>query len=55
MRNFLPDNIDLYGTLSLPGAEEYYRTTLSLPFYPSMSDTDFETVVSALRDLIADH
>lgn len=46
---------DLYGTLSLPGAEEYYRTTLSLPFYPSMSDTDVETVVSALRDLIADH
>ena len=46
---------DVYGTLPLPGAEEYYRTTLSLPLYPSMNDPDVETVVSALRDIIAEH
>ncbi len=27
-----------YGALSLPGAETYYRRTLSLPLYAAMGD-----------------
>lgn len=42
-----------YGTLSLPGAEEYYARCLSIPFYPSMSDGDAERVVRALLKIAA--
>jgi UDP-4-amino-4,6-dideoxy-N-acetyl-beta-L-altrosamine transaminase len=37
-----------YGTLSLPGAEAYYRRVLSLPLFPAMTDGDVERVVTAL-------
>jgi UDP-4-amino-4,6-dideoxy-N-acetyl-beta-L-altrosamine transaminase len=39
-----------YGALSLPGAETYYRRTLSLPLYAGMSDGDVERVVTALAE-----
>ena len=45
---------NLYGTLHLPGAEEYYRKTISLPLYPSMNETDVKTVINALREIIAE-
>jgi UDP-4-amino-4,6-dideoxy-N-acetyl-beta-L-altrosamine transaminase len=38
----------LYGEISLPGADAYYQGCLSLPLFPSMSDEDVERVVSAL-------
>jgi UDP-4-amino-4,6-dideoxy-N-acetyl-beta-L-altrosamine transaminase len=34
--------------LTLPGADEYYRRTLSLPLFPTMSDEDPARVVGAL-------
>ena len=37
-----------YGALYLPGAEAYYRRTLSLPLYPALRDEDVERVVMAL-------
>lgn len=44
---------DRYGDLFLLGADEYYRTTLSFPLYPSMEDCDVDCVVNALRDIVA--
>jgi UDP-4-amino-4,6-dideoxy-N-acetyl-beta-L-altrosamine transaminase len=38
-----------YGTQSLPGAEAYYASTLTLPLHPAMTDADVERVVSALK------
>ncbi|MEQ1755722.1 MAG: UDP-4-amino-4,6-dideoxy-N-acetyl-beta-L-altrosamine transaminase [Micropepsaceae bacterium] len=40
---------ELNPMLALPGADEYYRRTLSLPLFPSMSDDDPKRVVDALR------
>lgn len=37
-----------YGDLALPGADEHYARTLSLPLFPAMADTDVERVVTAL-------
>jgi dTDP-4-amino-4,6-dideoxygalactose transaminase len=37
-----------YGELSLPGAEAFYRGTLSLPLYPTLRDEDVERVVGRL-------
>jgi UDP-4-amino-4,6-dideoxy-N-acetyl-beta-L-altrosamine transaminase len=36
----------------LPGSDQYYRTTLSLPLYADMSDGDPERVVSALEEVL---
>jgi dTDP-4-amino-4,6-dideoxygalactose transaminase len=36
----------------LPGADEYYRRTLSLPLFPSMSDDDPQRVVDALAKVL---
>jgi dTDP-4-amino-4,6-dideoxygalactose transaminase len=36
------------GPQRLPGAEAYYRRTLSLPLFPKMSDEDPARVVDAL-------
>ena len=44
-----------YGELALPGAETYYRRTLSLPLYPGMNDGDVDRVVAALRRALAAH
>lgn len=38
----------LYGAQSLPGAEEYYARTLSLPLFPAMADGGVDRVVAAL-------
>lgn len=37
-----------YGRLDLPGAEAYYRRTLSLPLFPGMEDGEVDRVVAAL-------
>lgn len=37
-----------YGEQSLPGAEAFYRGTLSLPLYPALRDEDVERVVDRL-------
>lgn len=38
--------------LHLPGAEDYYAQTLSLPLFPAMSDEDVGRVVEALKDVL---
>jgi UDP-4-amino-4,6-dideoxy-N-acetyl-beta-L-altrosamine transaminase len=38
--------------LRLPGADEYYRRTLSLPLFPSMKDEDPARVIAALADAV---
>lgn len=43
---------DRYGPLSLPGAEEWYRTCLSLPLYPGMADEDVDRVIEALSGVL---
>jgi UDP-4-amino-4,6-dideoxy-N-acetyl-beta-L-altrosamine transaminase len=40
-----------YGDVDLPGAMEYYRRTLSLPLFPSMTEADVDRVVDALADI----
>ena len=42
----------LYGTLSLPGAEAYYASTLSLPLHPMMDEGDVSLVVEAIKHII---
>jgi UDP-4-amino-4,6-dideoxy-N-acetyl-beta-L-altrosamine transaminase len=37
---------------SLPGADSYYASVLSIPFFPRMNDADIERVVEALAELI---
>jgi UDP-4-amino-4,6-dideoxy-N-acetyl-beta-L-altrosamine transaminase len=41
-----------YGHIDLTGAEAYYARCLSLPFYPSLSDSDVERVAGALASLL---
>ena len=43
----------LYGDISLPGSDAYYRSCLTLPLYVAMTDGDVERVVAALSDVIA--
>lgn len=43
---------DRYGTTSLPGAEAYYRRTLSLPLFVGMSEDDVDYVVETLGELL---
>jgi UDP-4-amino-4,6-dideoxy-N-acetyl-beta-L-altrosamine transaminase len=43
---------DRYGPLALPGAEEWYRTCLSLPLYPGMADEDVDRVILALSGVL---
>jgi dTDP-4-amino-4,6-dideoxygalactose transaminase len=38
--------------LKLPGADEYYRRTLSLPLFPAMADEDPARVVRALGEAL---
>lgn len=38
----------------LPMAEAYYAATISLPMYPTLSETDQDRVVAALRQALAD-
>jgi UDP-4-amino-4,6-dideoxy-N-acetyl-beta-L-altrosamine transaminase len=41
-----------YGDFSLPGAESYYKRTLSLPLYPSMSDENVLYVAEELKRVV---
>jgi UDP-4-amino-4,6-dideoxy-N-acetyl-beta-L-altrosamine transaminase len=43
---------DLNPFVTLPGADAYYRRTLSLPLFPSMSDDDPQRVVDALAKVL---
>ncbi len=43
---------ELAPELVLPGADEYYRRTLSLPLFPTMSDEDPARVVAALASAL---
>jgi UDP-4-amino-4,6-dideoxy-N-acetyl-beta-L-altrosamine transaminase len=38
--------------LSLPGAEAYYASTLSIPLFPAMTDGEQDRVIAALGDII---
>ena len=42
-----------YGTRHLPGAESYYRRTLSLPLFPGMTADDVTYVVATLAEALA--
>lgn len=44
-----PYYVGRYGELSLPGADAYYASTLSLPLFPAMTDADVDRVCDALR------
>ncbi len=37
---------------ALPGADAFYRSTLSLPLYPDMADSDPARVVEALKEVL---
>jgi UDP-4-amino-4,6-dideoxy-N-acetyl-beta-L-altrosamine transaminase len=41
-----------YGRQTLPGAESYYASCLSLPLFPTMTDADVDRVVNTLTDVI---
>lgn len=41
-----------YGEQHLAGAEEFYRDTLSLPFFPAMNQIDVERVIHELTDIL---
>jgi UDP-4-amino-4,6-dideoxy-N-acetyl-beta-L-altrosamine transaminase len=41
-----------YGETALPGAEAYYRNTLSLPLFVGMDEQDVDRVVETLGDLL---
>jgi len=44
-----PYYAERYGATSLPGAEAYYASTLTLPLHPAMSEVDVVRVVRALK------
>ncbi|WP_369596344.1 DegT/DnrJ/EryC1/StrS family aminotransferase [Bacillus subtilis] len=41
-----------YKEADFPNAMNYYKRTLSLPLYPSMSDDDADDVIKAVRDIV---
>lgn len=41
-----------YGEQSLPGAERYYATALSLPLFPDLKDSEQDHVVAALAEIV---
>ena len=41
-----------YGTQTLPGADDYYRQTLSLPLFVGMSGHDVDHVVGSLTNIL---
>ena len=44
---------DLYGDISLPGADAYYERILTLPLQVSMSDADVDYVAVTLKEVLA--
>lgn len=43
----------LYGSLELSGADQYYKRTLSIPFYPTMRDEDVRAVANAIKEILS--
>jgi len=43
---------DRYGPISLPGADQYYNSALSLPLFPTMTDSDIGRVADALAEIL---
>ncbi|WFE89351.1 UDP-4-amino-4,6-dideoxy-N-acetyl-beta-L-altrosamine transaminase [Roseibium porphyridii] len=43
---------DLYGKVELPGADQFYARTLSLPLFPGMEPGDVDRVVEALKNAV---
>ena len=43
-----------YGDIHLPGANQYYARTLSLPLFPDMKEEDVDFVVKNLNDILSD-
>ena len=43
---------ELYGEISMPGAQEYYDKCLSLPLHTRMEETDVQNIVEALGRII---
>jgi len=41
-----------YGNVSLPGADNYFAQTLSLPLFPEMEERDVDHVVEALSEVV---
>ncbi|UTW57618.1 UDP-4-amino-4,6-dideoxy-N-acetyl-beta-L-altrosamine transaminase [Kordiimonas sp. SCSIO 12603] len=41
-----------YGVQNLPGGEEYYSKSLSLPLFPQMEEADIKRVVEALNEVL---
>lgn len=44
---------NLYGDIVLPGAQDYYSQTLSIPLFPSLSDENAETVAKAINEVVS--
>ncbi len=42
-----------YGEGKCPNAEAYYEKALSLPLFPSMTDSDVEQVIQAVREVVS--
>jgi dTDP-4-amino-4,6-dideoxygalactose transaminase len=40
---------NLYGRMTLPGAEAYYKVCISLPLFVGLTEQDKQNVVSALK------
>lgn len=43
---------NLYGEISLPVSERYYKRCLSVPMYPALKEADLKRVVSSLREAV---
>ena len=42
----------LYGEKNLPGSEEYFKKTLSLPLFTKMKDSDVFFVINEIRKIL---
>ena len=50
-----PYYVARYGPPDLPGAASWYRSALSLPFFPAMADSDVDRAVEALARALGLH
>jgi dTDP-4-amino-4,6-dideoxygalactose transaminase len=41
-----------YSSVRCPNAEEFYRSEISIPLYPSMNDRQIARVISGLRNIL---
>ncbi len=47
-----PYYVERYGEISLPGADQYYKRTLSLPLFPGMQNEGVVRVVETMRKIL---